>query len=142
MRIAEYKQISTRTEQRVNHHDAEHDECGNITVEAWDEIVEVEVPVMGMVCRDASPEEIAEFESQQAEMPELSPSDLREQAYNTEPCVLWDGSMLTVTQAAQQWQYYAAEGRTDKTDALTALIAAAKEKIRAEWPDGEESTDE
>ena len=34
--------------------------------------------------------------------------------------------------------YYAAEGRSDKTDALTALIAAAKEKIRAEWPDGEE----
>lgn len=140
MRIAEYKQISTRTEQRVNHHDAEHDECGNITVEAWDEIVEVEVPVMGVVYRDATPEEIAEFERQQTAMPELTSSELREQAYNTDPIIPWCGAMLTVTEAAQQWQYYAAEGNTAKTDALTAIIAAAKEKIRAEWPDGEETT--
>lgn len=71
---------------------------------------------------------------------ELTPADRRELAYDTEPCVEWEGQTLTVTQAAQQWEYYAAEGRTDKTDALTALIAEAKEKIRAEWPDGEETT--
>lgn len=67
--------------------------------------------------------------------PELTPAEQREQAYNTEPCVPWDGTMLTVTEAAQRWAYYAAEGRSDKTDALTALIAAAKERIRAQWPD-------
>ena len=70
MRIAEYKQISTRIEPRVIHHEAEYDDEGTITVEAWDETVEVEVPVMGMVYRDATPEEIAEMERQQAEMPE------------------------------------------------------------------------
>lgn len=70
-----------------------------------------------------------------APAPEMTPAEQRERAYDTEPCVAWGGEMLTVTQAAQQWEYYAAEGRTDKTDALTALIAAAKEKIRAEWPD-------
>lgn len=74
MRIAEYRQISTRTEHRAIHHDAEHDDDGNITAEAWDETVEVEVPVMGMVYRDATPEEIAEFEREQAEMPEPEPS--------------------------------------------------------------------
>ena len=66
---------------------------------------------------------------------ELTPSEHREQAYNTVASVEWDGDMLTVTQAAQQWQYYAAEGRTDKTDKLTALIAAAKQAIREQYPD-------
>ena len=74
MRIAEFKEISTRTEQRVVHHGTKYDEDGNIINEAWEETVEVQVPVMGMVYRDATPEEIAEFERQQAEMPEQEPS--------------------------------------------------------------------
>lgn len=74
MRIAEYKQVSTRTEQRVVHHVTKYDDDGNITVEAWDETVNVEVPVMGMVYRDATTDEIAEFERQQAEMPEPGPT--------------------------------------------------------------------
>ena len=74
MRIAEYKKISTRTEQRVVNHGTKYDEDGNIINEAWDETVEVEVPVMGMVYRDATAEEIAEFERQQAEMPEPEPT--------------------------------------------------------------------
>lgn len=74
MRIAEYKKISTRIEQRVVHHKADYNEDGNIINEAWDETVEVEVPVMGMVYRDATPEEIAEMERQQEEMPEPEPS--------------------------------------------------------------------
>ena len=74
MRYGEYKQVSTRTEHRVIHHEAEYDEDGNITSEAWDETVEVQVPVMGMVYRDATPDEIAEFERQQAELPEPVPT--------------------------------------------------------------------
>ena len=74
MRIAEYKQISTRTEQRVIHHDAIWDDNGNIVAGEWDETVEVDVPVMGMVYRDATPEEIAEFERQQAETPPPEPT--------------------------------------------------------------------
>lgn len=74
MRIAEYKQISTRTEQRVIHHDTEYDDDGNIIAEAWDETVDVQVPVMGMVYRDATPEEEAEFERQKAEIPEPEPT--------------------------------------------------------------------
>ena len=74
MRIAEYKQVSTRTEQRVIHHDALWDDNGNIVAGEWDETVEVQVPVMGMVYRDATPEEEAEFERQQAETPPPEPT--------------------------------------------------------------------
>ena len=74
MRIAEYKQVSTRTEQRVIHHDALWDDNGNVVAGEWDETVEVQVPVMGMVYRDATPEEISEFERQKAEMPEPEPT--------------------------------------------------------------------
>lgn len=88
-----------------------------------------------LVYRDMTPEEIAEMERQQAEMPDLTPAEQREQAYNTQPCIEWDGAMLTVTQAAQQWAYYAAEGNAEKTDELTALISDAKESIRAQYPD-------
>lgn len=74
MRIAEYKPISYHTEQRTIHHDAVFDENDNVIAEAYDEIVDVDVPVMGMVYRDATPEEIDEFERQKAEMPEPEPT--------------------------------------------------------------------
>ena len=66
-----------------------------------------------------------------------TPAQLREEAYNTQAIIEWDGDMLTVTQASQKWQYYAAEGDTAKTDALTALIAEAKASIREQYPDEE-----
>ena len=64
-----------------------------------------------------------------------SPSKQREEAYNTQSVISFEGEMLTVTQASQKWQYYAAEGNTAKTDELTALIAEAKAKIREQYPD-------
>ena len=76
------------------------------------------------------------------EVPELgtmipTPAEQREEAYDTRAAIEWDGKMLTVTQAAQLWQYYAAEG-SEKAAQLQTLIAAAKETIRAEYPDEEE----
>lgn len=68
-------------------------------------------------------------------VPEPIPAQKREQAYNTMTIVAWDGKLLTVTQAAQQWTYYAAEGDEDKTGTLTALIAQAKREIREQYPD-------
>ena len=65
----------------------------------------------------------------------LTPAQQREEAYNTQPIIEWDGELLTVTQAAQKWQYYAAEGDTAKAEELTALIAAAKQTIREQYPD-------
>ena len=74
MRINELVKVGERTEQRIVHHAAEYADDGSITKEAWDETVEVQVPVMGMVYRDATPEEIAEFERQQAETPPPEPT--------------------------------------------------------------------
>ena len=88
-----------------------------------------------MIYRDATPEEEAEFERQQAAMPEMTPAEQREMSYNTEQIIPWGDAMLTVTEAAQQWAYYAAEGNAAKMDALTTLIAAAKAEIRAKYPD-------
>ena len=74
MKINDLVKVGERTEQRVIHHAAEYDDEGNIIAEAWDETVEVQVPVMGMVYRNATPEEEAEFERQQAETPPPEPT--------------------------------------------------------------------
>lgn len=65
-----------------------------------------------------------------------TPAEKREEAYNSEAIIEWNGEMLTVTQAATLWQYYAAEG-SDKAAELTALIATAKQTIRDKYPDEE-----
>ena len=70
-----------------------------------------------------------------AHEPVLTPAQEREKAYNTLAVIQWDGNMITVTEAAQKWSYYAAEGKTDKTDALIILIAEAKQTIREKYPD-------
>ena len=64
-----------------------------------------------------------------------SPTKQREEAYNTQAIISFGVEMLTVTQASQKWQYYAAEGNTAKTDELTALISEAKASIREQYPD-------
>ena len=74
MRINDLVKVGERTEQRVIHHAAEYDDEGNIIAEAWDETVEVQVPVMDTVCRYATPEEEAEFERQREEMSEPEPT--------------------------------------------------------------------
>ena len=74
MRIAEYKQIGTKEETRTRIIPATYDDEGNLLTEETTEEYTVEVPVMGMVYRDATPEEIEEFERKQAEMPEPEPS--------------------------------------------------------------------
>ena len=71
MKIAEFKQVSTRTERRMIHHDALWDDNGNVVANAWDETVEVQFPVMGTVYRDASPDEVSEMERWQTELLEI-----------------------------------------------------------------------
>jgi hypothetical protein len=66
--------------------------------------------------------------------PTLSPAQQREAAYNTAKIIPWEGGNITVTEAAQLWQYYAAEGNP-KAEELTALIAKAKTEIRERYPD-------
>lgn len=91
------------------------------------------------IMRDMTAEEIAAMEAEvaliAAENAKVPPAVHREQAYNTDSIIPWGGEHITVTEAAQKWQYYAAEGNTEKMDALTAIIAAAKADIRAKYPD-------
>lgn len=62
-------------------------------------------------------------------------AELREQAYETEKCIEWDGDMLTVDEANKMFLRYDAEGFTEKSAALTTLIAQAKAEIRARYAD-------
>ena len=65
MRIAEYKQIDTKTVTEV----IKVDDVVDGEVVTWhEETVHKEIPVMGMVYRDATPEEEAEAARQQAEI--------------------------------------------------------------------------
>ena len=66
----------------------------------------------------------------------FTPEELREQAYETEKLIEWDGVMLTVDGSNDMFLKYTAEGNT-KADELTALIAAAKTGIRERFPDAE-----
>lgn len=61
MRTAEYKQIDERTEEYTVTIPTKYDEEGNIISEEHEEIRTRTVPVMGMVYRDMTPEEEAEY---------------------------------------------------------------------------------
>ena len=74
MRIAEYKKIGIKTEEYKIIVPAEYDEKGNITSIEHEETRTCEVPIMGMVYRDMTAEEIAEMEKIQTEMPEPQPT--------------------------------------------------------------------
>ena len=73
-RIGEYKQTGTRTEEYKVTIQAEYDDEGNLISEEHEETRTREIPVMGMVYRDMTPEEIAEMEKLQKEMPEPEPT--------------------------------------------------------------------
>lgn len=82
----------------------------------------------------------------EAEEPQLTPEELRENAYKTmtakedgTPLLFWDNKSITVDQAADLWTRYSAEG-SDVAAELQTLIAEAKAYIRALYPnDGGEA---
>lgn len=65
---------------------------------------------------------------------EKTPEQKREEAYNNDKVIDWCGEKITVTAAAQLWEYYAAEG-SEIAVQLQGLIAEAKRKIREQYPD-------
>ena len=65
-----------RTEEYTVTIPAEYDEEGNVTVEEHEEIRTRTVPVMGMVYRDMTEEEIADMQKQQEQIPPEEPSQL------------------------------------------------------------------
>lgn len=81
-------------------------------------------------------------EPQPQPQPVLTAKELREQAYETEPLIEYDGEMITVDEANKLFLRYSAEGNADKYMALQILIGRAKADVRARFPDGEEATHE
>lgn len=73
-RTGEYKQTGIRTESYTVTIPAEYDDEGNLISGEHEETCTREVPVMGMVYRDMTDEEIAEMEKMQEEMPEEQPT--------------------------------------------------------------------
>ena len=74
MRIAEYKKTGTKTEEYKVTVPAEDDEENNLISEEHEEIRTREVPVMEMVYRDMTPEEVEEIQKLQAETPDPEPT--------------------------------------------------------------------
>ena len=74
MKVSEYKQTGTCTESYTVTVPPEYDEEGNLISEEHEETRTREAPVMGMVYRDMTPEEIAELEKIQTELPEEQPT--------------------------------------------------------------------
>lgn len=74
MRITEYKQVDTKTEEYTVTILAEYDNEGKLITEEHEETRTREIPVMGKVYRDMTPEEIAEAKKLQANIPEPEPT--------------------------------------------------------------------
>jgi len=107
----------------------EVDEDGNPIMEPYTEMEMVKEPQTYTMMTVT-----AMTEGTLPDAPTLTPAEQREAAYNTAQIIPWEGGTITVTEAAQLWQYYAAEGNP-KAEQLQALIAAAKADIRSQYPD-------
>lgn len=78
MRIAEYKQVDTRTEEQTILVPAVYGDDGELIAEEHEETITAEVPVMGMVYRDATAQEEQAYLAEQAELPENEPNESNE----------------------------------------------------------------
>lgn len=70
MKTAEYKQTGTKTEEYTVTIPPEYDDEGNLISEEHEETRTREVPVMGMVYRDMTNDELNELEKEKAELPQ------------------------------------------------------------------------
>lgn len=76
MKINELVKTVEKTEEYKITIPAEYDEEGNIIVEEHEEVRTRTIPVMGMVYRNMTEEEIAEIQKQQEELLKEEPSQL------------------------------------------------------------------
>ena len=66
--------IGERTETRIRTIPAQYSELGELIAEAYDETYTVSVPIMQAQNVEMTPEEVAEMEAMQANVPEPSPT--------------------------------------------------------------------
>lgn len=65
MKRLTYGKIGERTEQVPVYHEAEYDELGNLVKDAYEELVDKVVPIMGAIYEEMTQEEIDEMEKQE-----------------------------------------------------------------------------
>lgn len=82
MKKAVYKKIDERIEYITIHHEESIDELGNI-IEAYDEILEKIIPVMGTVYEEMTQEEVEAITSQEA-CDNLAEPTIEERIYSLE----------------------------------------------------------
>ena len=82
MKKAIYKKVDERIEKVTIHHEESIDELGNI-IEAYDEVVEKVIPIMGVVYEEMTQEEIEAITSQEP-CDNLAELTLEERVYNLE----------------------------------------------------------
>ena len=75
MKVSEYKQTGTRTEEKTIIVPAQYDDNGNLMTEEHEETESVDVPVMGWVMRDMTAEEEAQALAEQEQIPQEEPQD-------------------------------------------------------------------
>ena len=67
-------QVGERTETRIRTIPAQYNEMGELIAESYDETYTVTVPIMEAQNVEMTPEEIAELEAMQAQMPQPAPT--------------------------------------------------------------------
>lgn len=80
--------IGERTETRIRTHPAQYSEMGELIVDAYDETYTVTVPIMEAQNVEMTPEEVAELEAMQAQMPKPAPTP--EERLDTMECTTDD----------------------------------------------------
>lgn len=71
-----------------------------------------------------------------APLPVLTPAQLREQAYQNDKIIEWQGEMLTCDEARlNRMSAYYYSGQTEKLGQLQELWMAARESIQLKYPD-------
>lgn len=126
--INELVQTGTRTIEERYDFPAEYDEQGNLVHEAYTEVITREVPVMEVVYREETAEELAEREAEQAEFEEYErtrprTTDERLDAYAEDT----DAALFDLDEAQTTY--------ADETDAalfeLVDYIATLESRIEA-----------
>lgn len=77
MKKATYKKIDERIEKVIIHHEESIDENGNI-IEAYDEVIDKIIPIMGVVYEEMTQEEIDSLPKEEDYQPEPTQLDIIE----------------------------------------------------------------
>ena len=65
----------------------------------------------------------------------ISPKDIREQSYENEPIIMWDGKLRTCDSIRGLIRTYELLSDTERVEQLIVLWLAGREEIKTKYPD-------